>query len=59
LPWVRRDATTPASSYRIKIWSCVWIPVAASGESANLTGKLKMKPQYDVDARKSEVRIRI
>ena len=35
------------------------IPVAASGESANLTGKLKMKPQYDVDARKSEVRIRI
>jgi hypothetical protein len=28
------------------------IPVAASGESANLAGKLKMKPQYDADARK-------
>ena len=35
------------------------IPVAASGESANLTGKLEMKLQYDVDAGKSEVRIKI
>jgi hypothetical protein len=33
--------------------------VAASGEGANLTGKLKMKPHYDVDARKSEGRIKI
>ena len=33
--------------------------VAASGESANLTGKRKMKPHYDGDARKSEVKIKI
>jgi hypothetical protein len=33
--------------------------VAASGESANLTGKPEMKPHYGVDARKSEERIKI